>query len=159
MQEILVITCVRPPPACTPISNVTFAISIHVKMNWQLSKLSLFFRLHFNVYIDVDDRERAWARDKKQQRRWILLEEKHENFIAAVKKWEILAATTVKMSGSEKVKANRDTYNISCIKRATRRTIHVVVVQNNGKECALHSQTYYLWIRHWFFSILVAVAV
>ena len=32
----------------------------------------------------------------------ILLEEKHENYIAAVRKWEMLAATKVKVSGSEK---------------------------------------------------------
>ena len=35
------------------------------------------FRLNFNVYTDVDNRERARARDKKQRRR-ILLEGKHE---------------------------------------------------------------------------------
>ena len=45
--------------------------------------------------------ERARARDKKQ-RRPISLEEEHENFIAAVRKWEMLAATQVKMSGSVK---------------------------------------------------------
>ena len=47
-----------------------------------------------------------------------------------------LAATNVKMSGSEK-KKNRDTYNFSSIKRVTRKFLaefHVVVVQNNGKE-------------------------
>ena len=41
----------------------------------------------------MDNRERATARDKKQ-RRPISLEEKHENFIAAVR---MLAATKVKM--------------------------------------------------------------
>jgi len=40
------------------------------------------------------------------------LEEKHENFIAAVRKREMLAATMVKMSGSEK-KANGNTNEIS----------------------------------------------
>ena len=30
------------------------------------TKLSLFFRLTFNVYADVDNRERARARDKKK---------------------------------------------------------------------------------------------
>ena len=49
----------------------------------------------------MDNRERARARDKKQ-RRQISLEEKHENLIAGVRKWEMLAATKVKMSGSEK---------------------------------------------------------
>ena len=32
------------------------------------------------------------------------MEEKHENYIAAVRKFEVLAATKVKMSGSEKTK-------------------------------------------------------
>ena len=40
----------------------------------------------------------------QKQLRPISLEEKHENFIPTVRKWEILAATKVKMSGSEKPK-------------------------------------------------------
>ena len=32
---------------------------------------------------------------------WILLEELYENFIGAVRKWEMLVATKVKMSGSK----------------------------------------------------------
>ena len=32
------------------------------------------------------------------------MEEKHEKFIAALRKWAILAAAKVKMSGSEKPK-------------------------------------------------------
>ena len=47
------------------------------------------------------ERQRAKARDKKQ-RRHFSLEEQHENFVAAARKWEILAATRVKMNGSEK---------------------------------------------------------
>ena len=66
-----------------------------------------------------------------------LIEEKHENFIAAVKKRDKVAATKVKMSGSVKQKkkknVNRNTYNISSIKRVTR-TFYIVVVQNNGNE-------------------------
>ena len=49
----------------------------------------------------VKERQRARARDKIQLR-YFLLEEQHENFVAEVRKWEMLAATTVKMSGSEK---------------------------------------------------------
>ena len=43
-----------------------------------------FFRLNCSVYINVENRERASQRVKKQ-RRPISLEEKHENFIAAVR--------------------------------------------------------------------------
>ena len=65
------------------------------------------------------ERQRTRARDKKQ-RRHFLLEEQHENFVVPVRKWEMLAATKVKISGSEK-------------KWTTTRTTFVVVVQNNGK--------------------------
>ena len=44
-----------------------------------------FFRLNFNVYINVDNRERARARDKNP-RRPISLEEKQKKIIAAVRK-------------------------------------------------------------------------
>ena len=50
----------------------------------------------------------------------------------------MLAATKVKMSGSKK-KVNRNTYNVSSIKRVTMTSLegYVVVVQNNGKESVL----------------------
>ena len=52
----------------------------------------------------------TWITEKELEREIInkieriSLEEKHENFIAAVSKWGMLAATKVKMSGSEKEK-------------------------------------------------------
>ena len=49
-----------------------------------------------------------------------MLEGQHEKFVAAVRKREILAATKVKMSRSEKKKKNKNTYDISFIKRVTR---------------------------------------
>ena len=83
----------------------------------------VFFDVIFHVYTNVDNRERARASDWKQ-RRWISLEEKHENFIVAGRKWEMLADSKVKMSGSEKIKANstwnkifgKHTYDNSSIK-------------------------------------------
>ena len=42
-------------------------------------------KLNHNIYIHVGNRKRPTARDKKQ-RRPILLEEKHENFKAALRK-------------------------------------------------------------------------
>ena len=55
----------------------------------------------------MEKRERAEARNKKQ-RRPILLKEKHENFIAAaMRKWEMLAATKMKMSVSGKKSEQR----------------------------------------------------
>ena len=52
-----------------------------------------------------------------------LLEEQHENFLAAVRKWEILAATKVKMSEWKKVNNNK--YDISSVKRVTRKFLEV----------------------------------
>ena len=71
-----------------------------------------------------------------------MLEKQHENFEVAMRKWEMLAATKVKMSGSEKQnkpkKKNKNTYDISSIKRVATKflefSLYIVVVQNNGKE-------------------------
>ena len=49
------------------------------------------------------ERQRASTRDK-EQRRHFLLEEQRENFVAAVRKWEMLAASEVKISGTDKKK-------------------------------------------------------
>ena len=46
------------------------------------------------------------------------MEEKHENFVAVVKKGGKVAATNVKMSGSEK-EVNENMYDISSEKRVT----------------------------------------
>ena len=46
------------------------------------------------------------------------MEEKHENFVAVVTKGGKVAATNVKMSGSEK-EVNEDMYDISSEKRVT----------------------------------------
>ena len=67
------------------------------------NKADSFFRLNFNVYIDLDKRERARARDKKQKRP-ISLEEKLENFIAAVGKRGNASGHQGEISGSEKKK-------------------------------------------------------
>ena len=68
------------------------------KKNWQSR---ILFDVIFDVYTHVNNRERTKASDWKQRRR-ISLEEKHENFIADSK---------VKMSVSEKIKANMNARN------------------------------------------------
>ena len=82
----------------------------------------VFFGGIFYVYTHVVNRERAKASDWKQRRR-ILLEEKHENFIAAVRKWDMLAASKMKMSGSENIKAYMNTGN-EIFGKHVRRFIH-----------------------------------
>ena len=72
------------------------------------------------------------AKDKKQKRR-VSLEERRENVMAAMRKWEMLAAAKVKIIGSEKKYANKNTCDISPVKLVARK-FHVVVYQNNGKE-------------------------
>ena len=51
----------------------------------------VFFDVVFDANTHVDNRERARTSDSKHRRR-ISLEEKHENFIGAVRKSEMLAA-------------------------------------------------------------------
>ena len=51
----------------------------------QQQQRRVFFDVIFDVYTHVDNRERERASDWKQRRR-ISWEEKHENFIAAVRK-------------------------------------------------------------------------
>ena len=77
-------------------------------------QIRVFFDVIFDVYTHVDNRERARASDWKQRRK-ISLEEKHENFMAEVRKWEILEASKVKMSGSEKIKVNMNTETKSLV--------------------------------------------
>ena len=46
--------------------------------------------------------EKELERERDKKRRWpVSLEEKHENFKAAVRKWEMLTARKVRISGSE----------------------------------------------------------
>ena len=64
----------------------------------------------------------------------------------------MLAATRVKMSGSQK-KVNRTTYNISSIKRLTRKFLEVSRCrrakqrQRNVQKSVLHVQSFFLLIR------------
>ena len=73
------------------------------------------------------------------------MEEQHENFVAVVRKREMLVATKVTMSGSGK-KVNKNTYNISSIKRVTRTFLEVSCCtcakqwQRNVQKSVLHVQ-------------------
>ena len=77
------------------------------------TKADSFFRLTFNVYIAVDNRERARARDKIQ-RRPISLEEKHKNFIPAVRKRGNASGHQGENEQQRKKKMNRNT---KCVTR------------------------------------------
>ena len=76
----------------------------------------------------------------------------------------MLVATKVKMSGSKK-NASSKSYNISSMKRVTRK-FHIVVVQNNGQEmykkvCYTCKSCFFFWLIRPidFFVVLVVVAV
>ena len=75
-----------------------------------------------------------------------MLEKQHENFVAAVRKWEMLAVTTLKVSGCEK-KGDTNTYDISSIKRVTRKFLGVLRCsrakqqqRNVQKKCAARAR-------------------
>ena len=82
-----------------------------------------FFRLNFKVYIGVDDREKAGARDKKT---------KETNFVWRIT-WKFYCGCE-KMRNArghqgkkerQRKKVNRTTYNISFIKCVTRKFLEV----------------------------------
>ena len=87
--------------------------------------------------------ERELERERKKEK---LLEKQHENFVAAVRKWEMLAVTKVKVSGCEK-KGNTNTYDIPSIKRVTRKFLGVLRCsrakqqqRNVQKKCAARAK-------------------
>ena len=87
----------------------------------------------------------------KKQRGPISLEEKHENFIAAVRKWEMLVATKGGNDRQWKKKVNRNTcINISSIKRVIRKFPEVSrrsrgkQRQKNVQKSVLHVQSFFL---------------
>ena len=82
-----------------------------------------FFRLNLNVCINVDNRERARARDKNQ-RRPISLEEKQKKFIAAVRKRGNISRQQGENERSEKKVNMQNTY-ISSINRVTGKFLEV----------------------------------
>ena len=82
--------------------------------------------------------DRDLEREIKNKGDIFLLEEQHENFLAAVTKWEMLAATN-QMQGESKrqwKKVNENTYDISPIKSVTKKFLEVSRCgrSNNGKE-------------------------
>ena len=94
--------------------------------------------------------EKKSDRELERKTRSYLLEEQNENFLAAVRKWEILAATKVKMSEWKKVNYNR--YDISSIKRVTRKFLEVSRCgrakqrQRNGQEKCAARAKFFLFV-------------
>ena len=68
-------------------------------------------------------KQQQQKKERKERRRSSLRKKKDEKFNAAMRKWQMLAANKVKMSGSEKKKLarTRNIYDFSSIKRATRK--------------------------------------
>ena len=89
--------------------------------------------------------EKKSDRELERKIKGYLLEEQHQNVLAAVRKWEILAATEVKMSEWKKV--NNTRYDISSIKRVTRKFLEVSRCsrakqrQRNVQKSVLHVQS------------------
>ena len=71
--------------------------------------------------------QRSRARDKNKGHIFVL-EEQHENFVTAVTKWELLAATNARWKwAAVKKKVNEKTYDISSIKCVTKMFLAPVV--------------------------------
>ena len=110
---------------------VILATSTYRDKKQQQSRV-FFFRLNFNVYADVYNRERARSRDKKHE---FSLETKTWDFYMLVRKWEMLVASKVKMSGSEKEsKQEHWSFNYVCeihttVQHLLHKTCNVVVLQ------------------------------
>ena len=77
------------------------------KKNNKLVSLSTLFFMFTLTWIIEKELERVTENKGGE----ISCEEKHENFIAAVRKLEMLAVSKVKMSGTERIKANMNTGN------------------------------------------------
>ena len=76
--------------------KVLFGMKSHGRPDFKKEKSRVFFGVIFYVYSNVDNRERA------RESYWKFGGRKTWKFKAAVRKWEMLAASKVKMSGSEK---------------------------------------------------------
>ena len=127
----------------------------------------VFLRLSFNVYTDIDNRERARARDENKGD--LFCWKNNVIFLFGVEKMRNASgqqgeASKVKMIGSER-KANRNTswtkssvntYDIFLPIKCVTRKFHVVVVQNNGKEmykkvCCTCKVVFCYWLDYQFF--------
>ena len=72
-------------------------------------------------------RQRSMWQIKSKGDFFVLLEEQHENFVAVVTKWEILAATYARWKrAAVKIKVNENVYGISSIKRITNKFLDVL---------------------------------
>ena len=83
----------------------------------------------------------------KNEGRRSSLKEKQDNFIAVVRKREMLALRPPRLK--KKGKQTLQTYDISFVKRVTRK-FHVLVGQNNGKEmykkaCCFFANETFFW--------------
>ena len=93
--------------------------------------------------------ERNWQnktkRKKRKETKFIAEEKNIKKFKAVIRKWQMLAASKVKMSGSETKMERRNIYDFFSIKRATR-TFHVrwsraKQWQRNAQKNVLHVQS------------------
>ena len=100
------------------------------------------------------ERQRARARDTKQRRR-ISLEEQHENFIPAVRKWEMLAASKVENEQQWK-KVNRNQQNLFCAERyflhkTCNQEVSPLLIfcrSRRRRRLALHDFIFFVWVNY-----------
>ena len=91
--------------------------------------------------------DRDLEREIKNKGDILLLEEQHENVVAAVTKWEMLAAQTQGENERQWKKVNENTYDIFSIKRVTNKFLKVSRCsrakrqQRNVQKSVLHMQS------------------
>ena len=89
--------------------------------------------------------DRDLERERKNKGEIFLLEEQYQNFVAAVTKWEKLAATNARW---KKKNVNENTFYISSMKRATKKFLEVSSCsrakerqRNEQKKCATRAKS------------------
>ena len=94
--------------------------------------------------------EKELEREIKNKQRRISLEEKHENFIAVVRKMKNTSGHQGENERQRKKKVNRNTYNISSIKPFTRKFLEVSRYsraeqgqRNVLKKCAARAKLFF----------------
>ena len=151
---------------------VRFGMATRIlRKNKQQSQQSRFFRLNFNVYIDVDNREKARLRDKKQRRPSSLEVRKLWNFYTGSEKMRNASGHRGENSHQRQWNKKREQEHIRhlhcSIKRVTRKFLEVSRCsrakqrQRNvqKKNCAAPGKVVFSLIKPTDFILAVLVAV
>ena len=114
----------QAPRSLVSAVNRTAARTYREKNNNNNNKAESFFRLDFNVYINVDNREKVRARNKTTTTKTNLVGRKTRKFYSGAEKIRNTSFHQGENERQWKTKVNRNT-DISSIKRVTREFLEV----------------------------------